>query len=391
MFKVIKRSGRQVECNFHLITKRISILCATEPSLSPVIGPALIAQKVIAGLFDGVTTQQIDELTAETAAAMTTVHPDYGILAARIAMSNLHKRTNPSFSENIYKLAAEGRINERVRDAVEANATELDELINHSMDFEYNYFGIKTLEKSYLLKDQKDNIVERPQHMLMRVCVALWGSNLNAIEETYKELSLQKYTHATPTLFNAATTQEQLSSCFLVANQKDSLDGLMSTIKDVASISAKAGGVGIHIHDVRAKGSAIKGSGGVSNGLMPLYRNYNETARWWDQCFDPNTMVLTTKGYREIRLISPGEFVKTLDGGFAPVRENKKHTTNQPMVQISTASGDVSVTKEHPLLVIEDSARLADSSIKAGLIAGTIKPVWKEAGLLTDQDVLLKY
>jgi ribonucleoside-diphosphate reductase alpha chain len=247
--------------------------------------------KVINGLYDGVTTVELDNLAAETAATMTTRHPDYAKLAARIAISNLHKVTSKSFSNTMKRLYTyvdpkTGQnaplISKETWRVIKEHAAELDEAIIHDRDFSYDYFGFKTLERSYLMKiDGKT--VERPQHMLMRVAVGIHGEDIPAAIETYNLLSEKWFTHATPTLFNAGTPKPQLSSCFLLTMKEDSIDGIYDTLKQCAKISQSAGGIGLSIHNIRAKGSYIKGTGGTSNGIVPMLRNFDMTARYVDQ------------------------------------------------------------------------------------------------------------
>jgi len=247
--------------------------------------------KVINGLYDGVTTVELDNLAAETAATMTTRHPDYAKLAARIAISNLHKVTSKSFSNTMKRLYTyvdpkTGQnaplISKETWRVIKEHAAELDEAIIHDRDFSYDYFGFKTLERSYLMKiDGKT--VERPQHMLMRVAVGIHGEDTPAAIETYNLLSEKWFTHATPTLFNAGTPKPQLSSCFLLTMKEDSIDGIYDTLKQCAKISQSAGGIGLSIHNIRAKGSYIKGTGGTSNGIVPMLRNFDMTARYVDQ------------------------------------------------------------------------------------------------------------
>lgn len=293
MLQVIKRSGRTVPVNYHKITQRLIILSKEDPELnSKYIDPSLVAQKVIAGLYDGVSTSEIDNLAAETAGSMIIKHPDYGKLASRILVSNLHKNTEDTFLEAMMVL--HDNIDERtgesaplISDNLLSLAIGFDDKINEmlescSQDYIYGYFGVRTLMKSYLTKS-KGKIAERPQYMLMRVALGVWGDNWDEAAKTYALMSNKYFTHATPTLFNAGTKRPQLSSCFLVNNKEDSLEGIMDTQKDVARISGLAGGIGLSLHNLRATGSYIKGSGGESNGLMPLLRVYNEHARYWDQ------------------------------------------------------------------------------------------------------------
>lgn len=286
---VIKRDGRRESVKFDKITARIEKLCY---GLDPRhINPVEVAMKVINGLYDGVTTVELDNLAAEIAATMTTRHPDFAKLAARIAISNLHKVTSKSFTNTMKRLYTyvdpkTGQnaplISRETWKVIKAHAAELDEAVINDRDFGYDYFGFKTLERSYLMKvDGKT--VERPQHMLMRVAVGIHGDDIRAAIETYNLLSEKWFTHATPTLFNAGTPKPQLSSCFLLTMKDDSIDGIYDTLKQCAKISQSAGGIGLSIHHVRAKGSYIKGTGGTSNGIVPMLRNFDMTARYVDQ------------------------------------------------------------------------------------------------------------
>ena len=286
---VIKRDGRKESVKFDKITARIEKL--SYGLNSDFVKTIEIAKKVIDGLYDGVSTQELDELAAETAATLTTKHPDFATLAARIAVSNLHKTTSKSFSSTMKRLYTyvspktgknASLISKEVYGIINKNAALLDASIIYDRDFSYDYFGFKTLEKSYLLKiDGK--VVERPQHMLMRVAVGIHMDDIDAVLETYNLLSEKWFTHATPTLFNAGTPKPQLSSCFLLTMKEDSIDGIYDTLKQCAKISQSAGGIGLSIHNVRATGSYIKGTNGVSNGIIPMLRNFDMTARYVDQ------------------------------------------------------------------------------------------------------------
>jgi ribonucleoside-diphosphate reductase alpha chain len=286
---VFKRDGRRESVKFDKITARIEKLCY---SLDPFfVQPLEVARKVISGLYDGVKTTELDNLAAETAASLTTKHPDYAILAARIAISNLHKNTLKSFSATMKRLFTyvdpktgqnAALLSKEIYDIIKKNAVELDEAIIYDRDFGYDYFGFKTLEKSYLLK-LDGAIAERPQHMLMRVAVGIHGTDIAAAIETYNLLSERWFTHATPTLFNAGTPKPQMSSCFLLAMQDDSIEGIYDTLKQTAKISQSAGGIGLSIHNIRATGSYIKGTNGTSNGIIPMLRVFNDTARYVDQ------------------------------------------------------------------------------------------------------------
>ncbi len=286
---VIKRDGRRESVKFDKITARIDKLCyGLNMQYVETID---IAKKVIDGIFDGVTTQELDNLAAETAASLTTRHPDYATLAARIAISNLHKTTSKSFSNTMKRLYTyidpktgenASLVSTEVYGIIKKNAALLDSSIIYDRDFNYDYFGFKTLERSYLMRlDTK--VVERPQHMLMRVAVGIHKEDISAAIETYNLLSEKWFTHATPTLFNAGTPKPQLSSCFLLTMKDDSIDGIYDTLKQCAKISQSAGGIGLSIHNVRATGSYIKGTNGVSNGIVPMLRNFDMTARYVDQ------------------------------------------------------------------------------------------------------------
>ncbi|XP_076938396.1 ribonucleoside-diphosphate reductase large subunit-like [Bidens hawaiensis] len=286
---VVKRDGRHEAVHFDKITarlKKLSYGLSTEHC-----DPVLVAQKVCAGVYKGITTTQIDELSAETSAAMTTNHPDYASLAARIVVSNLHKNTKKSFSETIKDMYS--HISERsgkkapliaddVYQVIMKNAAKLDSEIIYDRDFDYDYFGFKTLERSYLLKIE-GKVVERPQHMLMRVAVGIHKEDIDSVVKTYHLMSQRWFTHASPTLFNAGTPRPQLSSCFLLCMKDDSIEGIYDTLKECAVISKSAGGIGLSVHNIRSTGSYIRGTNGTSNGIIPMLRVFNDTARYVDQ------------------------------------------------------------------------------------------------------------
>lgn len=286
---VIKRDGSKESIKFDKITARIQKLCY---ALDPIhVQPVEVAMKVIQGIYPGVTTSELDNLAAETAASMTVKHPDYALLASRIAVSNLHKNTEKSFSktmEVLYKYIdpktnqKASLLAEDVYEIIQKNAQLLDSSIIYDRDFGYDYFGFKTLERSYLLKIN-GKVAERPQHMLMRVSVGIHKDDVASAIETYNLMSERWFTHATPTLFNSGTPKPQMSSCFLLTVKEDSIDGIYDTLKNCAKISQSAGGIGLSIHNVRATGSYIKGTNGTSNGIIPMLRVYNDTARYVDQ------------------------------------------------------------------------------------------------------------
>jgi ribonucleoside-diphosphate reductase alpha chain len=286
---VLKRDGTRESVKFDKITARIQKLSyGLEPSH---VDPILVAKKVIDGVYDGVTTSELDNLAAETAAGLTSRHPDYAQLASRIAVSNLHKNTIKSFSKTIEALYKyidpknglnASLIADDVYQIVMENAHTLDSSIIYDRDFGYDYFGFKTLERSYLLK-MNNRVAERPQHMIMRVAVGIHKNDMESVIRTYHLMSERWFTHATPTLFNAGTPKPQMSSCFLLQVKDDSIDGIYDTLKQCAKISQSAGGIGINIHNIRATGSYIKGTNGTSNGIIPMLKVYNETARYVDQ------------------------------------------------------------------------------------------------------------
>ncbi|MBA3662958.1 MAG: ribonucleoside-diphosphate reductase subunit alpha [Bacteroidetes bacterium] len=286
---VIKRDGTRETVKFDKITARVQKLSY---SLDPThVDPIQVAKKVIDGVYDGVTTSELDNLAAETAAGLTSRHPDYAQLASRIAVSNLHKNTIKSFSKTIHALynyidpkngLPASLIAEDVYNIIMEHAHTLDSSIIYDRDFGYDYFGFKTLERSYLLK-MNGMVAERPQHMLMRVSVGIHKNDIESAIKTYNLMSERWFTHATPTLFNAGTPKPQMSSCFLLQVKDDSIDGIYDTLKMCAKISQSAGGIGINIHNIRATGSYIKGTNGTSNGIIPMLKVYNETARYVDQ------------------------------------------------------------------------------------------------------------
>lgn len=286
---VTKRDGKKQEVKFDKITSRIQKLCYGLDM--NYVDPTLVSLKVIDGIYDGVTTSELDNLAAEVAATMTTRHPDYASLAARIAVSNLHKNTKKSFSATVNDLyhyhdpktnSHSPLVSEEIYQLTLKHADELDAALIFDRDFTYDYFGFKTLERSYLLK-MYGKVVERPQHMLMRVSLGIHKDDITAAIETYHLMSEKWFTHATPTLFNSGTPNPQMSSCFLLQIKEDSIEGIFDTLKACAKISQSAGGIGLSVHHVRATGSYIRGTGGTSNGIIPMLKVFNDTARYIDQ------------------------------------------------------------------------------------------------------------
>ena len=285
---VVKRDGKKESVKFDKITARIVKMCY---GLDPLVSPEAVAMKVIEGLFDGVSTTELDNLAAEVAAAKTIDHPDYALLASRIAVSNLHKETKKTFSEVMHDMYhyVDNKTNEPaslladdVYQIIMDNKEVLDSSIIYDRDFRYDYFGFKTLTRSYLMR-LYGKIVERPQQMLMRVSIGIHKHDIQSAIKTYNLMSEGWFTHATPTLFNSGTPKPQMSSCFLLTMKEDSIGGIYDTLKSCAQISQSAGGIGLSIHDIRATGSYIKGTNGASNGIVPMLRVFNDTARYVDQ------------------------------------------------------------------------------------------------------------
>ena len=284
--QVLKRDGSKEDVSFDKVLNRIR---KSADKLD--VNPTLIAQRTLLRIYDGVKTSELDELAAQLSISLMTTNPDYGILASRIAVSNHHRNTSDKFTEVVHILANQitktektSNVSQELIDICEKHGDEINNKIDYERDYLFDYFGFKTLEKlQYLLRDVHGKTIERPQHLIMRVSLALWSTDLNRAFETYELLSHKYFIHATPTNFNAGTPRQQLSSCYLLSIKSDSIIGIYDTLKDCAQISKYAGGIGLHIHDIRAKGSHIKGTNGTSNGIVPMLRNFNDTARYVDQ------------------------------------------------------------------------------------------------------------
>ena len=310
---VTKRNGKTEIISFDKILRRLRRL-GTEVTLK--INYTTLAMKVIDQLYDKIPSTKIDELSADQCASLASTHPDYNTLAGRIVVSNHHRSTSASFSKVMRQLYdfKDGHgincpmISKELYQLVCSKGKELDAICKYERDYLIDYFGFKTLERSYLMKINRVT-VERPQHMWLRVSLGIHGDNMDAARETYEAMSQKYFTHATPTLFNSGTPRPQLSSCFLLSMESDSIDGIFNTLKDCANISKWAGGIGLHIHNVRAQGSHIRGTNGSSNGIVPMLRVFNNTAKYVDQCVTGDTLILTEKGYKPIREIQEGDIV----------------------------------------------------------------------------------
>lgn len=398
MIKVIKRNGKKEPVILDKILDRITQ--QTYGLDRKWIIPFDVAQKVIAGVAPNIKTSVLDQLAMETAASLATKHPDYSILAARLAITTLHKETKKSFSETVkdlykYVNPITGKkspvVSKKFYNIVKENADDLDSVIVHSRDHNFDYFGYKTLQKSYLLKiDGK--VVERPQYMYMRTAIQIWGDNLEKVIDTYNSLSEGYYTHATPTLFNSGTNRPQLSSCFLLDTESDSIEGIFNTLKESAKISKNAGGIGISFNKVRSKGTYIAGTNGTSNGIIPFLKIYNETARAVDQCFTPDSKVLTKSGLSNIDSIKKGNLVLTSDGKYNKVLEVKSFNKSADFITIKTKNGINKVTEDHQILVIRGlDKKISKEAIKEGIKQGVYNIEWISAKEIRKTDKVVKY
>ena len=391
---VIKRTGEREEVSFDKCLKRIQKL-----SKDLKINPMEVSQLIITQIYDGVETNKLDELAAEICAAKTTIHPDYGRLASRIIVSNHHKNTSPSYSEVVQVLwdnkdvhgVASPLINDALYKMVMDNKEKINATLDYDKDFNYDYFGFKTLERAYLLRIGT-KIIERPQHMLMRVALGIHKDDLKEALKAYKMMSEGYFTHATPTLFNMGTRREQASSCFLMTIDDDSVDGIFKTMSDCAKISKHAGGIGIAIHKIRAKGSQIRGTNGTSNGIVPMLKCFNEVARYIDQCFTPDTLVYTLEGTKRIEDIGIGDKVLGSDGQFHNVNLPVRHqfSGNMLKIQIKNAIDEINITPEHQVYALQNQPKGTNFTvIKNRLDKEIAKPEFCDAKDLTLDDFLV--
>ena len=371
---VIKRDGTQQHVAFDKVLERIRRVAE---GLS--INSTRLAQLVLADIHDGIHTSELDELAARQAISFVTTHPDWGTLASRLILSNCQKNAPITFSAAMEELYAmvdvrgepSPSISNETMDIIRTHANTLNAMVRHENDYLLDYFGFKTLERAYLMRNRKRQIMETPQYMWLRVAVGIWGNNMERVEETYGLMSTKAFTHATPTLFNAGSPRPQLSSCFLLSMQSDSIDGIFDTLKQCAQISKFAGGIGLHVHNIRAQGTFIAGTQGTSNGLVPMLRVFNNTARYVDQCFTPDTLVETVRGPIAISLLLPGDLVMTSGGSetieesgkhYIPSQDNNSsyrkvlnvvvHEYEGDILTVETDSGIVRVTPSHPVLAL---------------------------------------
>jgi ribonucleoside-diphosphate reductase alpha subunit len=357
---VKKRNGNMEVIAFDKILRRIKTI-GTEVGIK--INYTTLAMKVIDQLYNGISTTQIDELSAQQCASLASTHPDYNVLASRITISNHHKNTADSFSQVMTELyeykdkhgQQSPLVSQELYDVVQKYGSELESMLDYSRDYLIDYFGFKTLERAYLMKINKET-VERPQHMWLRVAVGIHGDNLEKVKETYDCMSQKYFTHATPTLFNAGTPHPQLSSCYLISMENDSIEGIYNTLKDCALISKWAGGIGLHIHNVRASGSHIRGTNGASNGIVPMLRVFNNTARYVDQCLDPDTIVYTKRGPIKIKNIVIGDKVIADDGNYYSIGKvlDNEYSGDLYTLDVKHTLYPLKLTDMHPLWTIKN-------------------------------------
>jgi ribonucleotide reductase alpha subunit len=395
--RVTKRNGELEDIAFDKILARVKKL-GQEANIQ--INYSALVMKVIDQLYDTIPTAKIDELTAEQCAVMSTQHPDYAVLAGRVVVSNHQKNTESSFFSVVEKLYwhndTHGNhsplLSHDLCLCANANQEEIEEMIDYNRDYLIDYFGFKTLERAYLFKVD-DVVVERPQHMWMRVAIGIHGENMTAVKETYDLLSQKYFTHATPTLFNAGTPRPQLSSCYLIAMEDDSVDGIYDTLKDCAKISKWAGGIGLHIHNIRAKGTRIRGTNGKSNGIVPMLRVFNNTAKYIDQCLHPETIIYTTNGPTQIQNCSVGETkIYNLNGMSETIQNVLEHSYSGDFLEIETMHSifPLRITPEHPIYVLKNQPKgLNYSLIKNRIQKNICSFEWVDAKDVNNTDWLI--
>ena len=397
---VIKRNGEKEVFSFDKIYKRIVTLGKNKKGENELnVKYTALAQKIIDRLYDGIPTEQIDELTAQQCASLITTHPDYGILASRILVSNHHKNTDENYLDVVSKLYnfkdihgdQSSLVNKALFDVVQSHSEEIQQMFDFDRDYLLDYFGFKTLERAYLQRIN-GTIVERPQHMWMRVSLAIHGENMEKVKETYELMSQKYFTHATPTLFNAGTPRQQMSSCYLISMKDDSIAGIYETLSDCAKISKWAGGIGLHIHNVRAAGSHIRGTNGTSNGIVPMLRVFNNTARYVDQCVMPETTIYTTEGPKQIQNCVANKTQIFTTNGPEKIENVLEHSYEGDTLCIKTLHSykPLTITPEHPVFALRNQKKgINYNVIKNRLENNTINPEWVDAKDLTLNDMLV--
>ena len=394
---VIKRNGTKEPVSFDKILKRIKTLSQGKSKLH--VNYTTLCQKIIDQLYDDITTQEIDELTAQQCASLATTHPDYGVLASRILISNHHKMVDSNYLNVVEKLYNNTDvhniktpiISEKLYNIVKNNHETIQSWFYFDRDYLLDYFGFKTLERAYLLKINK-KVVERPQHMWMRVALGIHEDDLEKAKETYDMMSNKYFTHATPTLFNAGTPRPQLSSCYLIAMESDSIKGIYNTLGDCAAISKWAGGIGMHIHNIRGSGSHIRGTNGTSNGIVPMLRVFNNTARYVDQCVLPDTTIYTTEGPKEIQLCEANKTTIFTTNGPEAIENVLEHSYEGEILLINNnlSFKPLGITPEHPVYCLKDQKKgVKYDVIKNRLDKKLIIPEWIDAKDLTEDDMLI--
>lgn len=391
--KVLKRSGETEDVSFDKVLQRMRNLCTGfgKPDLEVDIYD--ISQKVCARIYNNVATSELDELAAQICSSLIVNHPDYGDLASRIIVSNHHKNTSPSFTETITILYTnkdvDGEpcplVSDELYEIALKHKEKLNSYLDYTRDFEFDYFGFKTLERAYLLK-VNGVTVERPQHMFMRVALGIHANDVKDALQMYDLMSKKFYIHATPTLFNSGTKRPQLSSCFLLSSS-DSIEGIYDTLKECANISKYAGGIGMHIHSIRAKGSKIRGTNGNSTGIVPMLRVFNNTARYVNQCFTPDVTVFSKNGVVRMDEVCVGDQLVTIDGTFKPVNSVSIKHVDKDILEVRTkySMEPIKVTKEHEMYVLKSCDVLTGQN---KLITGNITPQYVPASEITTNDLV---
>lgn len=389
--KVLKRNGSYEEVSFDKVLNRIRKL---SNDLSVDIFD--VSQKVCGRIYDHVMTSELDELAAHICSSMMLDHPDYGVLASRIIISNHQKNTSPSFSETVQIMydntdtegAKTPLVSEAFYEVVMKNKEKLNNYIDYTRDFNFDYFGFKTLERSYLMR-VGGKTEERPQHMFMRVAIGIHGEDVKDALQTYDLMSLKYFTHATPTLFNAGTPRPQCSSCFLVSSNGDSIDDIFDTVKDCALISKYSGGIGVHISDIRSRGSRIRGTNGTSTGIVPMLRVFNNVARYVNQCFTPDTTVFSRAGPKCMENVTCSDYLVTHDGTFKKVNSIAKNRVAKDIlnIRVNASYESTRLTPEHEVYVIQGHDKMINNDvIRKQLESGYVEPKFVEAKHIREDD-----